>query len=106
MLPSNCAQGHPRHKVPTIHTTVTTRFLDFLLLQSCRLDTTFKTRHLNSHAITHETFVEYHPIVVQCHHGNYHQNYYTSQKLSSLSKNFTLPKNWFLTRPYYFQNGT
>ncbi|KAK2409571.1 hypothetical protein QL285_044987 [Trifolium repens] len=72
MLPSTCAQGHPRHKVPTIHTTVTTRFLDFLLLQSCRLDTTFKTRHLNSHAITHETFVEYHPTVVQCHHGKYH----------------------------------
>ncbi|KAK2423377.1 hypothetical protein QL285_033833 [Trifolium repens] len=55
-------------------------------------DTTLKTRSLSYHASFLEAPVEYHPIVVQCHHGNYHQNYFIPNKLSSLLEDFpTLP---------------
>ncbi|KAK2435474.1 hypothetical protein QL285_020527 [Trifolium repens] len=47
-----------------------------------------QTHRSSSHDSTHETSVEHHSTVIQCHHGNYHQNYFIPIKLSSLLEDF------------------
>jgi hypothetical protein len=39
-----------------------------------------QTQHLKSHDSTHETSNEYHPTVVQCHHGKYHPKLLHSER--------------------------